>query len=184
MSLTPNTELQHLPFAARVEYGSPYPEGMAVGHIDVTGDASGGNITASFTAENQFLYRLELVNATKDDEVVNDVAMASVHEWATAQSGFGVSAFSLNWHLDQIPRSGFSVYTLRVGDLPSIRRFPLGSITPGAGQFVTVFTVETNTLADIWDFDVALSYWPKTSLFLPGFLSSFWEAPEVAPPAL
>jgi len=44
-----------------------------------------------------------------------------------------------------------------------------------------VVSVSTNTTAVIWDFDVVFSYWPKTALYLPGFLSSFFEAPEVAP---
>lgn len=181
MALTPSTTLVHLPLGEREDYGSPYPAGLAVGHIDQIGDASGGAITASFLALDQFLYRLELMNVTKDDEGANDVDVITVHEWATAASGFGDFAFSLNWNLTQTSRGGFSVYQLRPEDLSQIRRFPIGSVTPEAGQFVAVIRSEDNTLADVWDYDVVFSYWPKTALFLPGFLSSFFEAPEVAP---
>ncbi len=184
MALTPNTELVHLPFAEREAYGSPYPAGMAVGHIDQIGDASGGAITASFIAQSQFLYRLELLNATKDDETANETTFATVHEWATAQSGFGVSAFSLDWPTDQRNRSGFAIYEPLPVALSMIRRFPIGSLPPGAGQFVLVITVGANVNLDVWDFDVVFTYWPKTALSLPGFLSTFFEAPEVAPPAL
>jgi len=182
MALTPSTTLVHLPFAAREAYESPYPEGIAVGHIDQTGDGSGGAITASVLAVDQFLYRLELIAATVDDEVTDDLSILTVHEWATVQSGFSAGAFSLNWQMSQFALGGFSTFTPNNRDLPMIRRFPLGSLTPGAGQFITVFTVQTNNNGAVWDFDCVFSYWPKTALYLPGFLSSFWEAPEVAPP--
>lgn len=185
MGITPNTEVVHLPFGAREAYGAPYPEGIAVGHIDAVGDATGGAITASFTAPDQFLYRLEVVNATSDDEVTKDVSIATVHEWATAQSGFSSQAFTLNWQLSQVPQGGFSVYTFGGATVwVQIRRFPIGAVTPSAGQFIAVITVQQNVDLDVWDFDVVFSYWPKTALYLPGFLSSFYEAPEVAPPVI
>lgn len=158
---------------------------MAVGHIDQTADASGGTITASFLAQDQFLYRLELFNVTQSVVTANALSFSTVHEWATAQSGFGALAFTLNWQVTpQRGGNGFSVYQFGDDVMRQIRRFPIGSVTPGAGQFVSVVTVEDNTDTVVWDFDIVFSYWPKTALYLPGFLSSFFEAPEVAPPIL
>lgn len=183
MALTPSTTLVHLPFAAREAYGAPYPEGIAVGHIDQTGDATGGAITASFLAQDQFLYRLELLNVSSSDATVNDVSFLSVHAWATEASGFSAGAFSLNWKTRQDLLGGFSIFTPVIDTLEAVRRFPMGSVTPAAGQFVIVITTENNINNIVWDYDVVCSYWPKTALYRPGFLSSYWEAPEVAPPA-
>jgi len=184
VALTPSTTLVHLPFAQRVEYGQPYPEGIAVGHIDQTGDVSGDPITASFLAQDQFLYRLELVQSTHNSEATSDTSVQLIAGWANEQSGFGTGAFSLNWQMPVKNGGGFAAHSLASGDLLAARRFPLGDVRPGAGQFIAVITSADNINANVFDYDVVFSYWPKTALYLPGFLSSFWEAPEVAPPAL
>lgn len=184
MSIAASTTLVHLPFAERQAYGSPYPIGMAVGHIDQATDATGGTYTASCLAQDQFLYRLEVLNVTKDDEIAQDVSCQTIHEWATAQSGAGALAFTLDWQLQRDASQNFTLFTLPTRSYQQIRRFPIGSVTPDAGQFVSVVFVQSNVDAEVWDFDWVFSYWPKTALYLPGFLSSFFEAPEVAPPVL
>lgn len=183
MALTPSTTLVHLPFGERPDYGSPYPEGVAVAHIDQTGDASGGSITASILAQDQFLYRLELINVTEDSETTNDMHVALISEWASQMSGFGPLAFSLDWHMQQLTGNGFSQQVENTQNAPGMRRQILGSLTPGAGQFVAVITVQNNVDTNVYDFDMMFTYWPKQALFLPGFLSAFYEAPA-APPVI
>lgn len=181
MALTPNTTVQHISFGERPDYASPYPEGIAVAHVDVTGDASGNPITVSIFGQDQFLYRLELINVSQDAQTTNDLSLATVHDWATEASGFGTAAFSLNWQMSQLNDGGFAIWTPYATDLPMMRRFPIGSIRQGAGQFIAVFTMETNIDTRVFDFDAVFTYWPKQAMFAPGFLSSFYEAPEVAP---
>lgn len=183
MAITPSTTMVHLPLAPREAYGSPYPEGVAVGHIDAVGDATGGSVTASFLAQDQFLYRLEVVNATQAaTEATNDASLALLSSWATRASGDGAGAYTLNWQMTQNKGQNFAVFVPTLESIPWMRRQILGDIIPGAGQFVAVITLDANTDTIVYDFDIMCSYWPKTALYLPGFLSAFYEAPEVAPP--
>lgn len=180
MSQTPSTTLQHLSFGERPQYGTPYPEGIATGHIDVTGDATGGTITASFLTLPRFLYRLELIQATKAETGATDVSFTTHHQMLTDATGFGAGAFTLNWHTVQGTVNGFAVFLPRPDSMSMIRRVPQGSIGQSDGEFICVFTSNENTNTIVWDFDVIYSYWPSTALQLPGFLSSFYEAPAIA----
>lgn len=179
MALTPNTAVVHLPFGERPAYGSPYPEGLAVAHIDVTGDASAGGITGIVQADRGFLYRLELMNVTKDDEVGNSVSVISSSNYLTDRSGLGTAAFDLNWQTIRVNNQGFQLFQLESTVWRQIRKQIIGRTDAGSLQTIWTFVIETNTLADVWDMDLIFTYWRKESLAQPGFLSSFLEAPVV-----
>lgn len=178
MSIAATGEIIHLPFGERPAYGSPYPEGIAVGHIDQVGDASGNPITATFLADGGFLYRLELTQATRGGVDTTDWDYITSHRWATDKSGLGATAFDLNWVAAQQSQglSSFTSHTPRVQDLAAIRRFPMGRTDKVALQTLLSWTAE-NTDTILYDFDVVLTYWRKESLSMPGFLSAFYEAP-------
>jgi len=167
-----------LPFTDREPYGSPYPEGLAVSHIDVTGDASGGGITAAVLADGGFLFRVEAINATVDSETTDDLTLITVHRLLTDRSGLGQSAFSLNWHMTQQKLQGFSVWGLH-GDRPALVRLPIGRTDIVSLQTIFTWVMETNVDGDIYDFDLIMTYWRVTSLYRPGMLHSFWESPIV-----
>lgn len=181
MAIVTNTGVIHLPFGERPQYGSPYPEGIAVAHADVTGDASGGAVTVAILADGGFLYRLELMNATRSDVANVTLDVISSHRWATDKSGLGATAFDLNWLATRQAVGTFVVYTLRGEDRDRIRRFPLGRTDKVALQTIWAVTFQTNVNTIEYDVDLVLTYWPKESLAMPGFLSSFYEAPAVPP---
>ncbi len=183
MAIAATGGLVHLPFADRQIFGSPYPQGIAVGHIDITGDVSGGGISATFLADTGFLYRLEVFQSTRGNESADKASYASAHRWATDRSGRGLAAFDLNWVCDQTIGDSFSVYKPFPVDLEMLRRFPMGrTANDPDGQIIWSVFYETNTDAIIFDVDLVLTYWRQEAMFRPGFLASFWEAPIVPPP--
>jgi len=179
MTVAGTGTLVHLPFPDRPEYGSPYPEGIAVGHIDITGDASGGAITSALSAEGRFLYRLELLNATKGTAIANIANYITAHRWATERSGLGAQAFDLNWIPSKVDGAAFSVYRPESQDLEMIRRFPIGRTDRVDLQVITSFFWQTNEDLILYDVDWVFTYWPSTALYRPGFLASFWESPFI-----
>jgi len=183
-------EIVHLELGRRFAYGSPYPLGFAVGHINQTGDASGGDLTFTFNADGGFLYRFEGFQLTVGQGVlIGDTHAITNHAWATEKSGLGTSAFSLNHIMQGTGMSTFAVYTIvGPGDGESggydasrmLRRLPMGSTRNVSLQVIFQASIDnTNTVtheASLW-----LSYWRKEALYLPGFMSAFMEAPEVPP---
>jgi len=184
----------HLPLGERPQYGMPYPEGIAIAASAAADDASGGNHTFSLNADPGFLYRLELCQLTRGSVVASNVHAITVHRWAAAKADFGVTSMDLNWILEPtLLGSTFEVYTLVSGGssdglgpdiMKMIGRFPMGPTgggAPGVSSQLMNITVDaqidtvTNELSVVW------TYWRKEALFLPGFLSAFYEAPAVPP---
>jgi len=181
MAIGVSSGLIHIPFGERPSFGSPYPEGMAVGHIDVVGDASGDPITAVFLADGGFLYRMELCQASRTDFTSNTMSCITSHRWATDRSGLGAGAFDLTW-ITPRNESSFQLFTLRAEDLAQIRRFPMGRTDDVTLQTVFSWQSDNNTNTIAYDFDVVLTYWRVEAMFLTGFLAAFWESPLVVPP--
>ena len=189
MAIAAAEAVVHLPFGERPEYGSPYPEGIAVAHREIVGDATGGNINLSFTAKSGFIYRLELVHLHILSATSFTSSINTSHRWAGDKSGLGGSSFLLTWPLSSLPGVTFKVYTLATatgggGDtLQSIRRFPLGRLDKlPTGQVLVSFFTALQANLIVYTYSVVFTYWPKESLALPGFLSSFYEAPIVPTP--
>ena len=92
----------------------------------------------------------------------------------------GANSFDLNWWLERRTLTPtFSTYTLYAAAYPQIRRFPMGRTENAPLQIIMQFIHETNTNTVTYDFDLICSYWKKESLYRPGFLMSFFEAPVV-----
>lgn len=189
MSLATNVGILHLPMGERPQYGQPYPEGIALAFSSVVDDASGGTHTFSINADPGFLYRLEFVNWSRGEGILRTLHAITVHRWASGKAPFGIAAFDLNWFLGGVAGAGFSVFTLAgiTGQdvLQQIRRFPMGAIlgglAPGVAVQLMFLTNETNTDTITNELAIGLTYWKKEALFLPGFLSSFYESPSVPP---
>jgi len=167
------------PFAQLPAYGSPNPEGVAVCHIDVTGDVSGGAISGGMTSIGQFIYRLELLQLTRGDLAADDVDYVTFHQWATAKSGFGTNAFDLNWHFESRSTINFGLYRPFDVDLRMIRRFPLGRTDDVGASFIIFYQNLDNADGIAYDVDGVFTYWRKEALLQPGFLQAFYEAPFV-----
>lgn len=168
-----------LPFTERQLYSSPYPVGLAVGHVDMLGDASGGNVVCSFLVDGGFLFRAELFNWAADEATVREGSFITSHRMLTDRSGLGATAFDLNWIRLGNGDGGFVVYQPRVDDFARIRRIPMGRTDDVQLQTLCAFFINTNVDTIVYDFDVIFSYWDVRSLIEPGFLQSFWEAPIV-----
>jgi len=183
VSIADSGQIIHLPFTDRPQYADPHPEGIAVGHIDSTGDASGGTLTQTFLADGGFLYRLELLQATRDSDTSSEMNYITSHQWATDRSGLGVGAFNLNWVMEnhRDAQGAFVQWAPRLVDLTMIRRVPLGR-TDDVLQQILLSAAASNQDTSIYDLDVVLTYWRKESLSRPGFLASFWESPFVPSP--
>lgn len=190
MALAVSTGILHIPFGERPQYGSPYPEGMAVGFLNEADDASGGSHTFTFLADGGFLYRLELLNYTRGEATARVTHCITNHRWAADKVDVISTAFDLNWFLSPSLGGGFSVYNLGGGSaggqgavdhFPMIRRVPMGQL--GQDKLQTLFhldmTVNTNGITN--ELSIVLTYWRKEAMFRPGFLSAFWEASEVPP---
>ncbi len=185
----------HLQTGERLGYGSPYPEGIAVGHINQTGDATGGDITFAFNADGGFIYRFEGLQVARGAATNHQGDVLTSHIWAEQKSGLGTSAFQLNWILTY-GRASFDVFMLGMprgsgsttpGEgsmalLQQLRRLPMGRLEKVASQVLlqingSGWNDDTITHeASVW-----FTYWRKEAFALPGFLSSFYEAPEVPP---
>ncbi len=184
--------LVHLAFGERPQYASPYPDGMAVGQTAAPDDASGGFHNFFFSADGGFLYRLELINYLRGTGVFGDplVTVTTHHEWARDKSGFPGNSFDLEWPMPGLAQALEAKMFLNLGTWNAtassdmvyqmLRRFPLGTQRKVEGQILLDIPVEqidttTNALA------VVFTYWRKEAMFVPGFLSSFFEAPAVPP---
>lgn len=181
MAIVANGFLTRLAFADREQYASPYPIGLAVAHVDVTGDATGGGITVLIEADGGFLYRPEIINATRSDVGVGELNIIVSSRILTDRSGLGPGAFDLNWHLQSLGQGGFSVYTPFPNDMQMIRRQIIGRTDTRSLQTIFTFNTGTNTNLVVHDFDLICSYWETTSLVTPGFLQAFYESPIAAP---
>jgi len=182
VAVSVSSGIVHFPSTVLPGFGAPNPEGLAVGHVDATGDLSGGLTSMSLLADGGFLYRLELFNATRDNADADQASLITSHRWATDKSGLGVSAFDLNWILENVSSSQqvFGNQKLQLNDYQMIRRFPLGRTDAVAAQFIMTFLAD-NVDATVYDIDAVFSYWPKTAMFRAGFLQSFNEFPGVSP---
>jgi len=181
MSVASSTGITRFRFSDRPRYGQPYPEGMAVGHGEITGDGSGGTISQTFLSDGGFLYRLELLNMTRGDGVAHVVDVITSHRWATDKAPVAAGSFALNWTMDETIGDGFSVSTTKLNDLFQIRRFPMGRLDNVPLQILLTMRDDTNTNAIVYNFDCVFSYWRKEALTFPGFLQAFWEAPDIGP---
>jgi len=194
VALATSVGVEHLALGERPQYGMPYPEGIAVAASAVADDASGGAHSFTINADPGFLYRLELLNLTRGEATIRNIDAITVHGWAEAKAGFGGSSFDLNWPMKASVLGTFTVYQLMAGPdtgangaelVPMIKRFPMGAALGGGAPGVSVILMQvnivqnttgiTNELAVVW------TYWRKESLYLPGFLSAFYESPAVPP---
>ena len=189
--------VQHIQTGERPQFGSPYPEGIAVAARDITGDATGGVVSWTITADGGFLYRLEGLQVSRGAATIVTIHAITAHKWIANKVGVGSgsSAFDLNWFLGAASGNlaaggGFAVYTLLGGVLgqggspvmEQIRRLPMGDIRKVTAQILASITVENNTDTVTHEFAAWFTYWRKESVYLPGFLSSFYEAPTVPSP--
>lgn len=182
MAIADNVAMTHVAFGDRPRYGSPYPEGVALGRSSVTGDLTGGNIVVSFQADGGFLYRFEAFHAEKDQVAVNeDWVVLFIHGWATEKTDFGTGAFNvlhkLGRELNTVP--GILTYTMSDREQFPARRFPLGRVDSTADQLLAQLTIGTNTDGANYLAQFVCTYWRKEATYLPGFISSFYEAPVV-----
>jgi len=189
VALATTVGVTHLPIGERPQYGTPYPDGVAIAFNNTADDASGGAHTFSINADPGFLYRLELVNYTRGEGTLRVVHAITVHRWAAAKADVSLNAFDLNWVLGGQGGGTFSVYTIGASSAPEVardlRRFPMGAAlgggAPGVSVQLMLITNESNTNTITNELSVVWTYWRKEALYLPGFLSSFYEAPAVPP---
>jgi len=193
MALASVVGVELIPMGERPQYGSPYPIGLAVGASAIPDDASGGAHTFSFNAPPGFIYRLELFNWTRGEATLRALHIITAHRWAQDRIPSTSAALDLNWHLGGTGADGFTVYGIVAGRadaggvdaMRQLRHFPMGAAPGGKAPGVSIqllFATNsvntdtiTNEVAIIW------SYWKQESLYLPGFLSSFYESPAVPP---
>jgi len=192
MAIAATSGVVHLPFGERPQYGQPYPEGIAVAHIDQTGDASGGAFSMTILADAGFLYRFEGMQMARGVSTVIIVDYITSHRWASDKSGRGNSAFDLNWICAVDNATGFAVYkpggargtavsTGGNNDLAMIRRLPMGRLDNVLLQQLFTMNLSANTNTITHELSLWFTYWSKQSVYLPGFLSAFYEAPAVPP---
>jgi len=81
--------------------------------------------------------------------------------------------------MTQIDSGTFGVWIPSSDVLFAMRRVPVGRTDQVIQQILFGFEMPTNEDLTVYDFDLILTYWPTESLYRPGFLSSFWEAPLV-----
>ena len=171
--------VDHLPRAERPGYADPYPEGLAVSHADLVGDASGGSASVTVLADGGFLYRVEAVSIIVGDTSSNVGNLITMHRNLSDPSGeAGLS--QLNWILEtKTFGSQFSVLTPGLIDYQMLRRFPLGRTDRVDLQTLAQLENSPNTNTVTYEFTIVLSYWRVTGSTRPGFLQAFWEAPTV-----
>lgn len=190
MALATNVAVEHLPLGERPQYGMPYPEGIAVASSAAPDDASGGSHTFSFNSDPGFLYRFELFNWTRGEATTRDLHLITVHRWAAGKHAGDAAAFDLNWDLSPHIFAGTAtIYTISGGgnqEMPrQLTRFAMGHAlgggAPGVSRLLLFATNEANTNTITNEVSAVWTYWRKEALYLPGFLSSFYEAPAVPP---
>lgn len=180
MAIGASTGLERLPFTERPDFADPYPEGLAVGHLSVTGDATGGSIATTFLSDGGFLFRLELLSVIRGDTVDDAPNIITSHRWASSRSpAMNPQDYDLNWGLQRDAIGTFTVWDLAPSHLAMIRRFPMGRTEDVPLQLVVAINSPTNTDTITYDYNVVCSYWRKEALQRPGFLASFFEAPVV-----
>lgn len=186
MAIATSSGLVHLPFGERPQYGQPYPEGQAVGFISQDGDATGGSISMTMLADGGFLYRLELLQLVIGQAADRVVFAITSHRWATDKSGLGATAFDLDWGMPGHLVGSFAVHSMAAQEdgfdvMNQIKRFPLGRLDDVSLQTILNVTNTVNVDSITNELRVVCSYWSKQATYLPGFLSSFYEAPAVPP---
>lgn len=180
--------LDHIALGERPQYGMPYPEGIATAFASSADDASGGAHTFSLIADPGFIYRLELFNWTRGEATIRTTHAITVHSTLGAKTPDGPSAYNLNWFTLGTAGDGFTVYTFGGPggtDIEQIGRLPMGAAlgggAPGVAVQLMLLTNATNTDTITNELVIAFTYWRKEALYLPGFLSSFFESPAVPP---
>jgi len=180
VAVSVSSGLERLSFADRPQYSSPYPLGIAVGRAAVTGDASGGGVTMTLLSDGGFLFRLELLSLVRGDVTSTTQNIITSHRWAGDRSpAASPTDFDLNWHLTRVAQGGFSVSRANVDVMSMIRRFPMGRTDNVALQVILSASDAVNTDTVTYEFHAICTYWRKEALQRPGFLASYYEAPEV-----
>ena len=190
MTLATTVGVVLLPFGERPQYGQPYPEGFAVAYSEAADDNSGGDHTFTVVADGGFIFRLEAFNFFRGSTTAEICTMLTSHSWATARSGFPSGAFDMFWPCPGTS-TGDGSSTYKIADVAAttsgdsamqmLKRFPWGRTDNVSLQQLAFLKVDTqvntvtNAVGWVW------SYWRKSALYQPGFLSAFWEAPAVPP---
>jgi len=181
MAISVTAGMDRLSFADRPDFSDPYPEGIAVAHRTVTGDATGGGITVSILDDSGFLYRLEMISAIRGDSIADGLSIITAHRWAADRAPNALPTnFNLNWVMGLTAGPTFGVYRLGSPEYEMVRRFPIGRTDDVELQQLFAFFQETNTDTIVYEFDIVCSYWRKEALQRPGFLTAFYETPVVA----
>lgn len=182
MAIAASAELVHLPFTPRPQYADPHPEGIAVGFVSDTGDATGGGASLALSAQGGFLYRFEGFIDLVSDVIVRTGFITTTHQWASDAAGFGITTFQLNWITNILLSTGISSRELGRNYWQMIRRFPMGRThNVGASTiFQLDYSANTNTVS--YQLEAFFSYWKTEARYRPGFLQSFYEAPTVELP--
>jgi len=183
VSVSDTVALTQVSLGERPRYGSPYPDGIAYGRAAVVGDASGGTVTLQFTAEGQFLYRLENLIGTKDDQLSASPELLLQSAWLSDRSpDLALGEMNLLYVMEG---KGFG--NGGAGFVPALdaqamfRRTPLGRFIP-TGAALLIQTIDSlNTDLAEYQLWAVLSYWRKEATYLPGFWSVFLQSPEVPP---
>jgi len=190
MAIAETVNLVRLPLGERPLYSTPYPGGIAVAHRTTVGDATGGIITWSMLSDGGFLFRLEGIQLVVGTSTVDVTHLITSHQWAEAKSGQGTSSWNLNWGMGfYLAATGFQVISLTGGNqtgggqppLEQIRRLPMGRLDAVSAQQVMLLSIEGNIDTMTYEMSAWCTYWPKTALYRPGFLESFYESPVVPP---
>lgn len=186
LTVTATVEITRLPFAKREGFGGPYPDGLAVAFATITGDGSMGVAEALFTTPAGFFYRLEIAQATRSDVPASIEALLRCRaDWLSQASPFQSGSLSFDQAMNgtSILSGSFTLFeTTR--DANYLRRIPfgfLGGVAPTATGVVVEMQIPNDNLI-VYNFRTILTYWRRESFYLPGFLSSFFEAPVVPEP--
>lgn len=182
MAISNVQSVTHLSFGERPEYGQPYPDGIAVARQDVVGDVSGGAITFNVNAPPGFLYRYEMIRGNITVDVAEDWELTVIHAWATDRTDLGAGAFN-TFHKMFRSNQPSGIVELEPdiggGRYEVLHRFLIGSVAAGVDQLIAQIRVPTNTNLRVYNLISVFTYWRKSALYLPGFLSSFYEAPAI-----
>jgi len=180
MSISASGTIVRMPSAGVPAYASPNPEGLAVCHIDVTGDGSAGTISGGIVSSGQFLYRLEAFVIVRFDSILQLIPELFIFpDWATVGAGFGANSFDILYNMEVGDNGVTQRITLRRRYQEQVRRIPLGSLRNVAVTNVLFYQGLTNTNTVVHDISAFFTYWRKESMALPGFIQSFYEAPFV-----
>jgi len=190
MAIARNVAVTILPLGERPQYGSPYPEGLAVAGDQFTGDATGGAVAWVLNADPGLLFRLEGFNLSVGNNVNMDGDVIINHRWAGDKAGIAAAVFGTNWLLERFASAAFSTYSMVMGagaggdPIAQIRRLPMGQLTgpPGVSQLLMAVNIANNFDTIGYELFVWFTYWRRESISLPGFLSSFLESPVVPTP--